>query len=143
MIYGESAGATSVSLHLVMPGSAGLFHSAAIDSGAFNQWTYYPFSYSTDIYRTLLKQLGCDAWGDPVQCLKSKSTMTLLRISDAYYGNASLPHKESAVGTQWAPAVDGLVLPDKPTEMLRRGQVHKGIPILLGTNRDEGAAPSV
>jgi carboxylesterase type B len=33
MIYGESAGATSMSLHLVMPESAGLFHAVAIDSG--------------------------------------------------------------------------------------------------------------
>jgi carboxylesterase type B len=31
MLWGESAGATSVSLHLVMPGSAGLFQAAAMD----------------------------------------------------------------------------------------------------------------
>ncbi len=44
MIFGESAGATSMSLHLVMPESAGLFHAVAIDSGAFNQWSYRSWS---------------------------------------------------------------------------------------------------
>ena len=44
MIYGESAGATSMSLHLVMPESAGLFHSVAIDSGAFNQCKCLPLA---------------------------------------------------------------------------------------------------
>ena len=40
MLFGESAGATSATLHLVMPESAGLFHAVAIDSGAFNQWAF-------------------------------------------------------------------------------------------------------
>ena len=33
-IFGESAGATSVSLHMVAPDSRGLFHAAIMDSGA-------------------------------------------------------------------------------------------------------------
>ena len=48
-LFGESAGATSVSLHMVMPESQGTFHGAIMDSGSFNQvrnsalrnWTAY------------------------------------------------------------------------------------------------------
>ena len=49
MIFGESAGATSMSLHLVMPENEGLFHAVAIDSGAFNQWAYRSWSDAIDI----------------------------------------------------------------------------------------------
>ena len=45
-IFGESAGATSVSLHMVAPDSRGLFHAAIMDSGAFNQVLSQPFSLS-------------------------------------------------------------------------------------------------
>ena len=38
-IFGESAGAGSVSNHLVSPRSQGLFHRAIAESGPFAQWT--------------------------------------------------------------------------------------------------------
>tara|TARA_B100000519_G_scaffold180964_1_gene172948 strand:- start:64 stop:618 length:555 start_codon:yes stop_codon:yes gene_type:complete len=79
-LFGESAGATSVSMHLVMPDSRGLFHGAMIDSGAFNQWTYRPWSDSVDLYTTLVQQLGCDAWKEPLDCMLSKPTEILLNI---------------------------------------------------------------
>ena len=81
-LFGESAGATSVSLHMVMPESRGTFHAAIMDSGAFNQWTYRPWSDATDLYKVLVKQLGCDAWASSVDCMLSKETTTLLNISD-------------------------------------------------------------
>ena len=88
-LFGESAGATSVSLHMVMPDSAGLFHGAIMDSGAFNQWTYRPWGDATDLYKTLVKQLRCDAWASPLDCMLSKDTTVLLNISDTYYGTAN------------------------------------------------------
>ena len=137
-LFGESAGATSVSMHLVMPDSRGLFHGAMIDSGAFNQWTYRPWSDSTDLYATLVEQLGCDAWKEPLDCMLSKPTEILLNISDTYYGNCSLPHKESLVTTQWAPSVDGVIVPDIPRKLLETGRAAH-VPVLLGSNLNEGS----
>jgi len=37
----------------------------------------------------------------------------------------------------WAPIVDGVELPDQPRELYRRGQISR-VPIIIGTNRDEG-----
>lgn len=137
-LFGESAGATSVSMHMVMPDSAGLFHGAMIDSGAFNQWTYRPWSDATDIYNTLVEQLGCFAWEKPFECMLSKPTEILLNISDTYYGNCSLPHKESLVTTQWAPAMDGVIIPGIPADILAAGKAAH-VPVLLGSNKNEGS----
>eukprot|EP01046_Picozoa_sp_COSAG06_P010253 COSAG06_NODE_556_length_14336_cov_8.683290_15_plen_362_part_00 len=57
MIFGESAGATSMSLHLVMPESAGLYHAVAIDSGAFNQWAYRSWEDAVEIYENITRAL--------------------------------------------------------------------------------------
>ena len=58
--------------------------------------------------------------------------------SDTYYGNCSLPHKESLVTTQWAPSVDGVVVPDIPRKLLETGRAAH-VPVLLGSNLNEGS----
>ena len=74
-----------------------------------------PWEDATDLYKQIVKQLGCDAWGaSALDCMLSKDKNTLLNVSDSYYGNCSLPHKESIVTTQWAPAMDGVFLPQMP-----------------------------
>ena len=143
MIYGESAGATSMSLHLVMEESAGLFHAVAIDSGAFNQWTYRSWGEAQDDYNNISKAIGCDESANDTACFLSKSMWALLNVSDAYYGNAtgmSLPHPEAINNTQWGPVVEGNLLPQPPIQMLREGKVLGGakVPVLLGSNADEG-----
>ena len=42
MIFGESAGAGSVGVHLSMPKSAELFAAAVAESGAFASWSAKP-----------------------------------------------------------------------------------------------------
>jgi para-nitrobenzyl esterase len=143
MIFGESAGATSMTLHLVMPESAGLYHAVAIDSGAFNQWAYRSWDDAIDIWDNITKALGCDAWAEPLDCMLTKPTKELLTVSDAYYGNMtgrSLPHPEAINGTQWGPVVDGVLLPQSPMELLYEGQdlPNPKVPILMGSNSDEG-----
>ena len=58
--------------------------------------------------------------------------------SDTYYGNCSLPHKESLVTTQWAPSVDGVIVPDIPRKLLETGRAAH-VPVLLGSNLNEGS----
>ena len=41
---------------------AGLFHACAIDSGAFNQWTYRPWEDAVDIWDNVTTAMGCNAW---------------------------------------------------------------------------------
>jgi carboxylesterase type B len=85
MIFGESAGATSMSLHLVMPESVGLFHAVAIDSGAFNQWTYRSWSDALDIWENITKALGCTDWAEPLDCMLEKPKDVLLNVRAPFY----------------------------------------------------------
>jgi carboxylesterase type B len=63
-------------------------------------------------------------------------------VSDAYYGNwtgKNLPHQEAGNATQWGPVVDGHLLTGPPIEMMHKGLPMARIPILLGSNSDEGS----
>ena len=53
--------------------------------------------------------------------------------------HGSLPPPESVLGTQWAPVVDGVELKAKPQALLAEGRVAPGVPMLLGSNKDEGS----
>ena len=137
-IFGESAGATSITTHMVMEKSWGLFHRAAADSGGFSDWVR-AFDDAADVFENVSRTLGCAGASDPVACLVAKPTGALLNVSDPFYGNGSLPHPESVLGTQWAPVVDGVELKAKPQALLAEGRVAPGVPMLLGSNKDEGS----
>ncbi len=49
-IFGESAGAGSMSNHLVMPASRGLFTSVIIESGSFATWASKPQNASQAVF---------------------------------------------------------------------------------------------
>jgi carboxylesterase type B len=147
MIFGESAGATSMSMHLVMPESEGLYHAVAIDSGAFNQWAYRSWDDAIDIWSNITGAMGCTDWPEPLDCMLTKTTADLLTVEDAYYGNATgrnLPHPEAINGTQWGPVVDGVLLKASPMKLLFEGGTkdsplpNANVPILMGSNSDEG-----
>ena len=160
-LFGESAGATSVSTHMAMPSSWGLFHRAAIDSGAFNTWTNKTQEQAQATFEQLARNIGCGGGGnhtstaaaaDTVACMAAKDALTLVNASDPYYGNGtacmyhicpnqatSLPHGESLTGTLFGPVTDGELLPVSAIEQLHRGQLAPGVAVLLGTNRDEGS----
>ncbi len=149
MLYGESAGATSVSVQTVLPSSFGYFQRATMDSGAFNLWTSKPWQDAVDVYNNVTATLGCTAWSDPLECMLTKDTGTLVSVSDSYYGNAScghnggcsrLPHPETIVNTQWGPVVDGDLLSASPPELLRQGKVAPNVDFLIGSNRNEGSS---
>ena len=49
-----------------------------------------------------------------------------------------MPYMDSIDKSMWAPVIDGVELTDSPPALLERGAVAD-VPILLGTNRDEGS----
>jgi len=72
MLYGESAGGASVSLHMLMKKSAGLFSTAVIESGAYSFWTSNKLDgAAANTYATVAKGLGCAGSAEEiVACLK-------------------------------------------------------------------------
>ena len=133
-IAGQSAGAHSVSLHLVSPGSDGLFHRAIMQSG-----------YATSRWRTASEAesqggefaatLGCSESDETLQlaCLRAKSRDQIL-LADP----PPLFEQFNETGrAQWTPVIDGFELPDQPRLQYERGAFSR-VPILVGATRDEG-----
>ena len=71
MLFGESAGAGSTSLHLLTPRSAGLFHAAAMESGPIAPWVAAPLSVAQQLFDVLVANTSCAGSGVDtlLQCL--------------------------------------------------------------------------
>lgn len=133
-IMGESAGAGSVSNHLVMPRSKGLFHRAIAESGPWAAWTAQSFNESEYKFKLFAEHSGCASLGnvttnpDILTCLRAFNTSQLMGFSNG------LPHAL----LEWSPVVDGVELSDYPENLAKRGEIVNPVPFLLGTNHDEG-----
>jgi para-nitrobenzyl esterase len=129
-IFGESAGGVSVSLHLVSPQSAGLFHRAIIQSGAADRrLTLGQVEAQGSLFAAVL---GCS--GNPaaiLACLRSKSQNDVLN---------ALPLPAGFLfgeGAFWGPVVDGVVIPEQPLDAFFAGHFSQ-VPLIIGNNATEG-----
>ena len=131
---GQSAGAQSVGLHLVSPGSQGLFHRAIMQSGFPSiRWRSHVDAQSQG--EQFAATLGC-AQTDPtllLACLRSKTRDQVLLARPPNVFEQVLETGR----TQWTPIVDGIDIPGQPRELFEAGAFSR-VPVLLGANRDEG-----
>jgi len=151
-IQGESAGAGSVSNHIMMPKSAGLFHRGITESGPFAPWSSQTLETSMVKYNQVAISSGCytpkgsalraaavDALGltdaeakfvssdaKVLACLRTKDGKELADI-----------HVVSGL-LSWSPVVDGVELTDTVLHLAKQGKIANPVPVLGGTNRDEG-----
>lgn len=127
-LTGWSAGAASVSVHLSMPSSEGLFSRAVMLSGGFTQWAAFYLADAEATYEAVLKFTGCDSSpdchtdGDPCRCLLNLDASDLVKVNPGGY---------------WAPTVDGAVLKMLPSMASREGAVHKGVPMIIGSAMED------
>lgn len=147
VLWGESAGAAAVTAHLVMPKSWPYFDKAIMESAAFNGWSYKAFHDATANARALAKHLNCTKRTNKtvsvnVSCMLEVSIEKLIMYDDDGAGQADgslgMPFGDRIDRSLWAPAVDGVELSGPPTALLKAGKVAK-VPMLFGTNRDEGS----
>jgi para-nitrobenzyl esterase len=127
-LFGESAGGMSVGALLGTPSARGLFARAIAQSGAADNCSTR--AHAEQVGRTFLAALGltpaeAGKLADvPLPALLSAQRETMMRLAFA------LP------GLPFQPAVDGDVLPAPPLEAIAGGSAS-GVPLLVGTNRDE------
>ncbi|XP_062033236.1 cocaine esterase isoform X1 [Lepus europaeus] len=122
-IFGESAGAISVSSHVLSPMSQGLFHRAIMESGV----AVLPglITTSSEVVSTMVANLsGCGQVDSEalVRCLRGKSEEEMLAITKAF---RSIPG-----------VVDGAFLPRHPQELLASSD-FRPVPSIIGVNNDE------
>jgi len=134
MIFGESAGAISVGLHMVSPPSFGLFRRALMESGDLFA---LPTSTGRSMMVNLCIRMGCD-YGD-VNCLR-KSNLTDL-LTEAEVLAPSFPNGEYymfPVSGFWWPVVDDCEVLAPPLHLFDAGRIAPDVDLLVGTNQDEG-----
>ncbi|MFN0247374.1 MAG: carboxylesterase/lipase family protein [Kofleriaceae bacterium] len=123
-IMGESAGAVSVAHLLAMPAAAGLFHRAILQSGAPGLVTRTR-EEATTFARDIIGGLGLAP--------RELSAVT----ADQLIGAQLQATRTRGLGA-FTPYVDGTVIPRDPVDLVRGGSAP-GVPVLLGSNRDEWA----
>jgi para-nitrobenzyl esterase len=130
-IFGESAGAWSVCVHLAAPKSRGLFARAIMQSGACSDALYFTPEKANAQGEMVARAVGCDGT-DVVACLHRVPAKTIARV---------LPFKRGLIlhpGVWWGPIVDGVELPRLPLQMITAGDFAR-VPLMIGANADEGA----
>ncbi|XP_006863700.1 PREDICTED: cocaine esterase [Chrysochloris asiatica] len=122
-IFGESAGGTSVSSHVVSPMSQGLFHGAIMESGV----ALLPglITSSAEVIFTMVANLSACGQVDSealVDCLRGKSEEEILAINKPFKLTPGV--------------VDGVFLPRHPQELLASDDFQP-VPSIIGVNNDE------
>ncbi|KAK0615247.1 Alpha/Beta hydrolase protein, partial [Bombardia bombarda] len=132
-IWGESAGSFAVGQLLLAHGGRDggrLFHGSIQESGSATTAWYNGTERYQPIYEYIVHQVGCGEAADTLECLRA------VPYEELY------PHVHAAPGAVdggpgYYPIVDGDVIPNYPSEMLREGRFAR-VPHLYGTNSDEG-----
>jgi len=136
-IFGESAGAMSVSLLLSMPTARGLFHKAIAESGAASA-AKSPAHAAADT-REFLEAAGLSSVAElraaPVeQLLTAHATMAGARIADPE--GVIQKHGNPLAFLSFRPVADGREVPADPVAAVAAGAAA-GVPLIIGTNREE------
>ena len=145
-IFGHSAGAGSVSVHLVTPRSRGLFARAGIMSGSFTNWAAHSSAAAAANFRRLLEGVACKDLPCLLEAAEQRPADLAAFVAVGWTGVA--PCRD---GCAFAPQVDGVELPDWPLALAK--QAAMGVPagsnsapafghvrILHGSTIDDGYA---
>ena len=140
-IFGQSSGAGSVAVHLVSPGSWGLFHRAIIESGSFPNWIAHSRGAAQRNYDALIGETECasvDASAESGQLVLDCLAGLDAEVLRAAAAKVATPCRD---GCEWAPVVDGPsgFLADLPWKLLRDGQIAPGVDVLHGSNLEDGS----
>lgn len=137
-IFGQSAGAESVSLLLVNPLAQGLFRAAIAESPAM-VGSLRPLSReelgvvpAEAVGARLVRELGLDESADVMSALRQISWKKI---------NAAAAKLQMELGTEMlksvcTPTVDGHIIPEHPVTLFRRGRRHQ-VPLITGVTANE------
>lgn len=127
-LFGESAGAMSISHHLALPSSAGLFARAIAQSGAATHC--HDAERGEAVARRFVGELGIAT--TDLALLRDVPADELVRAASAVIRHERL----AALPLPFQPTVDGTTMPVATIDALGAGAAA-GVPLLTGTNRDE------
>jgi para-nitrobenzyl esterase len=139
-IFGQSAGAESVLIHLVSPLSKGLFQQVIVESGTFwENGAIIDAEYSKADAEKLGEQYaqGLGYTGpDAITQMRKLSAQDLINATNwpaSSFQIVNTPHFE--------PTIDGWVLPDSLDNLFGLHR-QSPVPLIIGTNADDGVTLS-
>jgi para-nitrobenzyl esterase len=136
-VFGESAGAASTLIHLVSPASTGLYRQAIVESGPL--WTNGSIASIVD------PKVKAEQWGeeyakslgyqgpDAIRQMRNVSSGDLVNATPWPSSSFWLVHT-----LRFKPVIDGWLIPDSPDTLYRLHRENP-VPLIIGTNSDEGA----
>jgi para-nitrobenzyl esterase len=131
-IAGESAGAMDVGLHLLSPGSRGLFRQAIAESGTAGFGTAPRSLRANETLGTAIGHaVGSPATATAAQ-LRRLPVAAILRAE----GGVDVPGLDDKSFIWLQAIVDGRVLPDTPARLLANGRINPA-PLVIGVNARE------
>jgi len=122
-LFGQSAGAGSVGMLMVMPAARGLFHKAIMESGTPKELN--DKATAAEVSRTYMKIAGASK-------IEELQKLTVAQMLDAERKLFETRFGYSAL----RPVMDGTVLNELPMRAIAKGH-GTSLPILIGTNLDE------
>lgn len=135
-LFGESAGGSAVSLHMLSPITRGLSRRGILQSGTLNApWSHMTSEQAVKIGTALIDDCGCNS---TLLTEQPNYVMTCMQNVDAKTISVQQWNSYSGIlGFPSAPTIDGVFMPSDPMTMLMEADLE-GIDILVGSNRDEG-----
>ncbi|KAJ7660448.1 carotenoid ester lipase precursor [Mycena rosella] len=132
-IWGESAGAISVSLQMLANGgnTEGLFRAGFMQSGS--PIPVGPIENGQKYYDAIVANTGCSGAADTLACLRTVPYATLLAAQNASPGIFAY----QSLALAWLPREDGTFLTANPQALVQQGKVAN-IPFVTGDCDDEG-----
>ncbi len=135
-IFGQSAGGESVLIHLVSPGSRGLYQQAIVESGPF--WAHGPTidnvhskADAEEIGVQYAQSLG---YSGPDAISRMRNVSADLLVNATPWPASSWQNTHTL---KFEPTIDGCLLPDSVDELFREHRENP-VPFLIGTNADDG-----
>ncbi|KAJ6455465.1 carotenoid ester lipase precursor [Mycena sanguinolenta] len=132
-IWGESAGAISVSLQMLANGgnTEGLYRAAFMESGS--PIPVGPIENGQKYYDQIVAQVGCSGASDTLECLRTVSFDALV----AAQNETPFIFSYQSLVLAWLPRADGTFLSDNPQRLVQQGLVAN-VPFVTGDCDDEG-----
>ena len=132
-IFGESAGAASVTLHLLSPLSDGLFLQAIAESGVdLSSFAIQPSSLGLRFAEELAGNVDCTTSDHSamIACMRDKKGVEIQKAAE----KLKYPFTDVLI---WAPVVDKVFLFDTPRNLREKGEFKK-VKLMISFNSHEG-----
>jgi para-nitrobenzyl esterase len=124
MVFGQSAGSYDTQALLASPAAHGLFSRAGMESGSIPRGQTLNQMAMETAFAPLSTRLGCDGAQDVLACMRAVP-------ADVVVTNQG--------GLPFVLTLEARVLPVDPFDVIE--QNGSPVPLLIGTNREEAAAP--